>query len=196
VDIGAKLAEVIEASSAEFVAHCYSGDGAPPLGSLVKTRSDFCEIYGVVYNIETHSLDPGRRVIARGEAMETEGDIFKNNPQLAKLLATDLRVLVVGHRRASSLYHYLPPKSAPIHGFVRMCLSEEVEEFTRSLDFLSLIIAARLPVSTDEVIAACLRYAGEAHSDTRSFLVRAGKELARLMGSDTRRLDSVLKRLR
>ncbi len=58
MDIEVRVAEVIEASSAEFTAQCYKLDQAPPLGSLVKTKDKHLEIYGVVYNVETHSLDP------------------------------------------------------------------------------------------------------------------------------------------
>ena len=191
-----KVAEVIQASSAEFVAQCYKLDQAPPLGSLVKTKDKLWEIYGIVYDIETHSLDPGRRVVARGEGMETEEEIFRANPQLTRLLSTDLRALVVGHRQGDGLYYYLPPKPASIHGFVYICQPEEVRLFAQSLDFLALLVSARLAISVDEVIAACLRHASRACPDSEAFLIKAGKELARLLSSDAQRLNSVLKRLR
>jgi hypothetical protein len=91
--------------------------------------------------------------------MEPEDKIFRANPQLTKLLDTDFKALVVGHRRGDGLYHYLPPKPVPIHGFVYICQLEEVELFAQSLDFLNLLVDARLSISVDEVIAACLRYA-------------------------------------
>jgi hypothetical protein len=53
-----------------------------------------------------------------------------------------------------------------------------------------------LPIATDEVIAAFLRYASLTHQVPHDFLVKAGKELACLLSSDVRRLDSILKRLR
>lgn len=196
MDKAQMVAEVIEASSAEFVAQCYQLEQAPPLGSLVKTKDILCEIYAIVYNVETHSLDPGRRVVARGEGMETEEEIFRANPQLAKLLATDFKALVVGHRQGDGLYHYLPPKPAPIHGFVYVCQLEEVGLFAQSLDFLSLLVDARLSISVDEVIAACLRCASRAYPDSEAFLIKAGREMARLLSGDTQRLNSVLKRLR
>jgi len=196
MDLGARVAEVVEASSAEFVAQCYKLNQAPPLGSLVKTRDELWEIYGVVCNIETHSLDPGRRVVARGEEVETEDQLFRANPQLTKLLSTDFKALVVGHRHGDDLHHYLPPGPAPIHGFVYTCQLEEVTAFTQSLDFLGLLVDARLPFSVDEVIAACLRSASKSYPDSEAFLVKAGRELAGLLGGDSQRLNSVLKRLR
>jgi hypothetical protein len=191
-----KIGEVIETGSAEFTAQCYKLDQAPPLGSLVKTQDKSGEIYGVVYNIETHSLEPGRRVVARGENMEVEEEIFAANPQLSRLLTTDFRVLVVGHVEGKSWHHYLPPKSASIHSFVYTCQLDEVRAFTQSLDFLSLVVNARIPVPVDEVAGACLRYASQTHQDPDAFLVKAGKELACMLSGDIHRLNSILKRLK
>jgi len=191
-----KVAEVIEASSAEFTAQCYKLDQSPVLGSLVKTQDDLGAIYGVVYNVETHSLEPGRRVVARGEEMKAQEEVFKANPQLSRLLSTDFKVIIIGHMQGEKLYHYLPPKPVPIHGFVYTCQTEEIRAFTQSLDFLSLLVNAGLPVPVDEVVAACLRYASQAHSDSQAFLVKAGKELAGIMSSDAGRLNSLLKRLK
>lgn len=196
MEVPNRIAEIVESSSAQFTAQCYRLEQAPSLGCLVKVRNKPVEIYGVVYNIETHSLEPGRRIVARGEKMETEDEIFRTNPQLARLLRTDFNVLVVGYSQGGSLYQYLPQKPAPIHGFVYICTEEEVRTFTDCLDFLGLLIDARLPVPAEEITAACLRYVSQAHHDRQAFLVRAGKELAYLLGGDTKRLSSLLKRLK
>jgi hypothetical protein len=193
---GIKIAEVVESSSAEFTAQCYKLNQAPPLGSMVKTQDKLGEIYGVVYNVETHSLEPGRRVVARGENLEAEEEIFSANPQLSKLLTTDFKVLVVGHAEGKNRHHYLPPKSASIHSFVYRCRLEEVRAFTQTLDFLSLVMNARISVPVDEVIGACLRCASQAHHEPDAFLVKAGKELACMLSSDVNRLNSLLKRLK
>lgn len=191
----AKIGEVIEASTGEFTAQCYQLNQAPPLGSLVKVRSMPLEIFAVVYNIENHSLEVGRRPIARGENEETEEGIFRANPQLGKLLCTDFNALVLGHRQASDIAHWLPPKPAYIHNFVYTCSGDEVRDFTQSLHFLGLLIAANLPTPVDEVIAACLRYSSQAHHDPHAFLVKSGKELAILLSGDLKRLNSILRKL-
>ena len=194
--LGKKIGEVIETSSAEYTAQCYKLTEAPSLGCLVKTQDKFGKIYGVVYNVETHGLDPGRRVVARGENLKVEEEIFTANPQLSRLLATDFRVLVVGHAEGENLHHYLPPQSTSIHSFVYICRLEEVKAFTESLDFLSLFMNARIPVSVDEVAGACIRYTSQAHPDPNAFLIKAGKEMARILSGDVNRLNSLLKRLK
>lgn len=190
-----KIGEVIEASTGKFTAQCYQLNQAPPLGSLVKVGSMPSEIFAVVYNIENHSLELGRRPIARGESEETEEGIFRANPQLSKLLCTDFNALVLGHRQADDIAHWLPPKPAYIHNFVYTCSSDEVRDFTQSLDFLSLLVAANLPTPVEEITAACLRYSSQAHDDPHAFLVKAGKELATLLSGDLKRLNSILKKL-
>ncbi len=191
-----RVGEIVEASTGEFVAQCYQLHQPPPLGSLVKTKNKLGEIYGIVYSAETRSLEPGRRPIARGEDVEEEIDIFQNNPQLSKLLRTDFKVLVVGFEEKDRFYQFLPPQPARIHSFVYICSLDEVKNFSQSFDFLSLLIGTNLMVPLDEVIAAAIRYFSNAHSDRHRFLVKAGKELALLLGSELNRLNSILRRIR
>jgi len=191
-----KIGEIIEASTGEFVAQCYELHQPPPFGSLVKTREGEVEIYGVVSGAATTSIEPGRRPIARGRDEAEEEDIYRASPQLAKLLRTDFNALVVGHREGERLHHYLPPRPARVHSFVYLCDPEEVARFSQSFDFLSILVNARGQGSVDELIAACLRHAAQAHQDPRTFLIKVGKELAVLLGGETSRLNTILRRIR
>ena len=189
-----KIGEVIAASTGEFMAQCYELHQPPPFGSLVKTREGEIEIYGVVCEAATSSIESGRRPIARGGEEAEEEDIFRSSPQLAKLLRTDFSALVVGHKAGQKLNHYLPPRPARIHSFVYLCPTEEVAQFSQSFDFLSILVNAR--GQADELIAACLRRAAQAQPDPRAFLVRAGKELAVLFAGEVSRLDTILRRIK
>jgi hypothetical protein len=191
-----RVGEVIEASTTEFTTQCYELYQMPPLGSLVKTGDPSLELYGIVYNAATTSLEPGRRPIARGKDEKTEEAIYRSSPQLAKLLKSEFGALVVGHKQGDKLYHYLPPKPARIHSFVYQCTPAEVMEFGRSFDFLNIIINARLPVPTDELVSASLRQMSQAHQDPRNFLVAAGKELAILLSGNLSQLNAILGRIR
>ena len=188
-----RIGEVVEASTGEFVAQCYRLYEAPVLGSLVRTGGEG-PVFGVVYSIETQSIDPGRRPIARGEDEETEEGVYQSNPQLSQLLRTDVHALVVGHQEGSSICHNLPPSPPRIHAFVYQCSREEVAGFTASLGFLSILLDARV-ASQDQVLAACLRGASDAHVEPREFLLAAGKELALLLGGQLQRLNTILRRL-
>jgi hypothetical protein len=191
-----RVGEVVEASTTDFTAQCYELYQIPPLGSLVKTRDLPLELYGIVYNAATTSLEPGRRPIARGREEKTEEGIYQTSPQLLKLLKSEFGALVVGHRQGDRLYHYLPPTPARIHSFVYLCSPEEVKEFSQSFDFLNIIINARLPVSTEELISACIRQMSQAYEDRQTFLVAAGKELAILLSGNLNQLKAILGRIR
>jgi len=190
-----KIGEVIESSTGQFVAECYELHSPPPLGSLVKTSDGDVEIYGVVCNAATESVDPGRRPIARGKEEATEEGIYRQHPQLSRLLRTTFDILVVGHGQVKNIHHYLPPRPPRVHSFVYLCETDEVRRFTQSLDFLPILLGTKSgPV--DEIVSACLRQASSAHDDKRAFLVKAGKELAVLLSGDLNRLNAILRRIR
>ena len=191
-----RVGEIIQASTTDFVAQCYELYRSPPLGSLVKTRDQSVELYGIVCNATTTSLEPGRRPIARGKDEASEEEVYKSSPQLLKLLRSEFGAVVVGHRQGDKLYHYLPPSPARIHGFVYLCSLEEVKEFSQSFAFLNILINTHLPVSVDELVAAALRQMSQAHEDPHTFLVAAGKELAILLSGQFNQLKAILGRLK
>jgi hypothetical protein len=189
--VGNKIAEVIEAGTARFAAQCYELYEIPPLGSLVRTG----DIYGIVAGAATASLEPNRRPIARGKDETSEEAVYQSSPQLLKLLRSEFEAVVVGYRDDERLRQYLPPRPARIHGFVYLCQPDEVREFGRGLDFLSVLLGAALPIPAEELVAAALREMARAQEDGRAFLVAAGKELASLLSGDFIRLKNILGRL-
>ncbi|NQT31018.1 MAG: hypothetical protein HQ588_01665 [Deltaproteobacteria bacterium] len=191
-----RVGEVIEASTTGFTAQCYELYQMPPLGSLVKTGDSAAELYGIVYNATTASLEPGRRPIARGKDEDSEEAIYRSSPQLAKLLRSEFEVLVVGHKEGDRLYQHLPPQPARIHGFVYQCSPDELKDFGKSFDFLNIILNAHLPVPGEELVAASLRRMSQAHDDRRAFLVAAGKELAILLSGNLNQLNTILGRIK
>lgn len=196
VELSNRIGEVVEASTTELTAQCYELYNSPPLGSLIKTIVSSFEMYGVVYNVATTGLEPGRRPIARGKDESSEEEIYRSSPQLLKLLRTEFNVVVIGHRTAEKIVHYLPPNPARIHSFVYKCSSEEVKEFSQSFDFLNVLINASLPVPGEELVAAVLRQMSVVQDEPRRFLITAGKELAMLLGGDFNRLNTIIGKIR
>lgn len=192
MDLEQRVGEVIEARVGDFLAQCYQLHQSPPLGSLVKTVGEETEIYAAVAGATTESLDPGRRPLARGRDEESEEDLFRHHPQLAKLFRTFFQARVLGHGLKGRLYHRLPPRPARIHSFVYLCPPEEVRGFTSALDFLNLLLLSRNPLD-DEVAAAFLRSSSQAHPDPTAFLVQAGKRILVTLGGDLPRLSALLR---
>jgi len=186
-----KIAEVIEASTAQFAAQAYELYALPPLGSLVRTG----DIYGIVGHALTAGLEPGRKAIARGKDEASEEAVYESSPQLAKLLRSEFTAAAAGYKSGDKIYQYLPPQPARIHGFVYLCQPDEVKEFSRQFGFLNILANAALPIPAEELIAAALRQMAQAQDDSRAFLVAAGKELANLLSADFIRLKNILGRL-
>ena len=187
-----RVGEVVESASTSFVAQCYQLHGAPHLGSLVRTGSP--EVYGVVCRVSTEPLDASRPVLARGESAASEEAVFRDNPQLERLLTSRFEALIAGYRENGNDRQFLPPVPPRVHSFVYACTPEEVVRFTSCLDLLRLLINSNVPMS-DEVLGACLREAAVVHPDPAGFLLRAGKSLAVELAGDLPRLNAVLKKV-
>ncbi|MFC2070286.1 hypothetical protein ACFLTB_03845 [Chloroflexota bacterium] len=196
VELSDRVGEVIEASTADLTAQCYQLYQSPSLGSLVKTTDESVEIYGIVCHATTAGIEPGRRPIARGKDESSEEEVYNSSPQLAKLLRTEFNSIVVGYREDGKLHQYLPPRPARIHSFVYQCQPEEIKEFSKSFDFLSVLLNTHLEVSVEEITAASLRGMAAIQDDPSKFLVAAGKELAVLLGGDFNRLQAILRRIK
>ena len=187
------VGEVVEASTTRFLAQSHRLYESPPLGALVKCGRDDTT-YGIVGEVVTQSLDPGRRPVAVGENEDTEEAVYERNPQLSRLLSTEFRVVSVGFRSAGAIRRYLAPLPPRIHAFVYRCDDEEVREFSGSLDFLSILLASPFG-SADDVTASFLRNASLSHAAPDAFLVNAGKELTTLLSGQLQRLNGLLRRL-
>ena len=187
-----RVGEVVEATSQRFMVQCYRLYEAPPLGAVVRTGEP--AIYAVVSDVSTEALDPGRPVIARGEDEASEEDLYRNNPQLERLLCTRFTALTVGYSQDGGAVAGLPPLPPRIHSFIYLCPGDEVEALTGSPDFVHLLLNGAAPIS-DEVIVACLRLASKQVVDSQRFLVRAGQALATEMPDQLPRLNAILRRL-
>jgi hypothetical protein len=187
-----RVGEVVESTSTSFVAQCYQLDGAPALGALVRTDSP--DIYGVVARVTTEPLDSARPVLARGEDSDSEEDVIRDNPQLARLLTSRFEVIIAGHVGDGAVRQYLPPRPPRVHSFVYACDSEEVSGFTARLELLRLLLNSGAP-HADEIVGACVRQAAPSHPQPSDFLAFACRTLAVELSADVARLNSILRRV-
>ncbi|MET0059503.1 hypothetical protein [Dehalococcoides mccartyi] len=190
-----RIGEVIDTSTTDFTAQSYQLYNTPALGALVKTGEGENTIYAAVYHATTSSIEPGRKPIARGQDAASEEDIYAQSPQLSKLLRSEFSCLILGYRGQGQICHCLPPRPAHIHSFAETCTPQETAEFSRSFGFLNILVNSELPVPADEVTAACLRQLAAAAPDKQVFLVKAGKELARILPGQYQRLKVILERI-
>ncbi len=154
-------------------------------------------VYALVYGANTASLEPNRRPSALGFADEDEMRL--QQPQIFELLRTEFSGLLIAYSEGGDkpLRRHLPPLPPRIHSRVYPCSLEETRLLTDDLSFLRGLLlpsgGALAGVPSDELAAACLRTAREAHADDQAFLLRAGRTLATLLATDFERLQAILR---
>ena len=184
------IAEVIESCSTHIRAQCWQLEISPPLGSIVKIAGQ-PPSFALVCQINTQSLDPGRRPIAYAK---TEDELRREQPQIFELLKTEFDALLLGHREGNNIIPVLPPQPPRIHSFIHLAEPEQVRELTAPPEYLRRLLSA-LPSGADELIVTCTRQFLKAHPDKNDFLLAVGKELAFLLADDYERLKSILRRI-
>ena len=187
-----RLGEIIESNTNEFVTQCYGLYTSPPLGSLVKAGQSN-PVFGIVSFAHTLGLDPTRRPLPRGKDLMDEAEIYLKNPQLNRLLTTEFRSIIVGHTYQGNIKTLLPPTPPKIHSFVTECTNEDIMQFSYDIGFLESIIYSNQPQS-DDIVAAFIKYAYDAVNDNQ-FIKKSSRKLALILKNDTRRLNSILRRL-
>jgi len=195
-----RFGEVLESSTTQFTVGCLELYQAPALGSLVRahlaTSAGDGWVYGLVAQVETGSEPPGGYVAVRSREDLADEDIYREFPDLAAVMRTRLQALVVGFHDGQTVRHYLPPAPPPLHYSVYACDAAEVTAFTGRLDYLRMVLAGLPEAQADEVLAASIREACRARSDAEAFVLRAGREVARLLQDDYDRLRAILQRIR
>ena len=186
-----RVGEVVEASTSRFVVQCHELYGAPPLGSLVRSEGG---VYGVVAEVTTQSLDPGRRAVAMGRGASSSEAVYQRHPQLTRLMSTELEAVVVAHRNGEELSRFLAPTPPRIHEIVSECGGPELVEVAGELELLPSLLASPAG-SPDEVTAAFLRQVVQFHPEPERVRLEAGRRLAGLLPGQLHRLTGILRRL-
>ncbi len=185
------IAEVIESSTTEFAAQCCQLHGSPDFGSFVKVGSPRT-IIGMIHDISTGSTDLNRRPVAYGK---TEEELKNEQPQIFELLRTEIKIRIVGYYEQRGIRQLVPPQPPNLHSFVYECTPEEVQEFTLNFEYFRTVLGIGGTLA-DELLIAAIQQTCRTHgASARQSLIRAGKELSRLLRDDYDRLESILRRI-
>jgi len=201
------FAEVIQTSTAEFLAQCLEPETLsfppmPPFGSWVRSVDEESQniIYAVVYHATTLPIDSVHRARALGMSLE---ELREEQPQIFAMLTTEFRAAIVGYklpknqRQSSSIpafYQHIPPRPPQIHQAVYRCEPEEIIEFSEGLDFIRMLLQVQ-EASVDALCAAAMREVYQLRKADRSWLVKAGRYLSTLLRDDYDRLRVILSQI-
>ncbi len=200
------IAEVIETSTAEFLAQCLDPDdlsfpAMPPFASWVKSAEEESgnQVYAIVYYASTSPIDSVHRARALGLSLE---ELREQQPQIFAMLKTEFRAAIVGFEPYSTInngvkpdsaliYQHLPPRPPQLHQAVYQCDADEILRFTDRLDFLRTLLQMN-GVPVDALVAAMLREVYGLRRADRGWLVQAGRMLSLYLKDDYDRLRTIL----
>ncbi len=185
------IGEIIASTTAEFVAEAKRYDQIPAYGSFVKVRDGNILVYGIVSGAYTGSLDGASKAKAFFKSIV---ELKLEQPQIFELLRTEFSCVVVGYEEAGRYHPYYPPSHPGLHLPVEQ--ADDLEVLTISQWFNYLEKTLNNPSGNgEELTAAAIRRAARLQTDPGSYIIRAGRELLRMLNYDTQRLKSIFERV-
>lgn len=186
------FAEVVESRLTHFTGQSWKWDNFAQFASLVTVKADNCTLYGVVHQIATGSLEPGRYPFTY---QKTQEELLKEQPQIFEFLKTTFDCVVVGFCHHEKMTFQLPPKPAKIHAFIKPATQHEYVQFFSQPHFLHLLFSNTIIENIDEVILGLIRN-GTQHKAVSSEKITGMIELySLLIGNDYKRLKLLTSRL-
>ena len=187
------LGEVIESTLSTWKGQCWDWDNVPAFGSLLSVESHDREIFGIVYEIQTGSLDPSRTPFAY---QKTEKELLAEQPQIFEFLKTTFSCLTLGYKEKESICHVLAPKPPKIHSFVSLLDIASSKEFFSKEGYLQLVFGYEAVIgNTDEVLLALMKHVRQEEILDDEGMARFIQSLSLLTGNDYRRLNLFLQRV-
>jgi hypothetical protein len=164
----------------------------PRFGGFVKVAApDGGGIIGLIYDVMIEDDLFARQLIGAEVSAEYIADQRQN-----RQVPIEISVLVVGHARDGKMYQYLPAQPPISLDEIVTCSDAEVVQFTADFTYFRTVLNAK-DAPAEELLAASLRTASTARgSQGHDFLVRAGRELSRLLAFDAVRLEGLLRRIK
>ncbi|MBN1311560.1 MAG: hypothetical protein JXB30_09085 [Anaerolineae bacterium] len=168
--------------------------GKPAFGSIVKAqpRGDEREwVYGLLYDMHIDD-DPMVRQLVLADAVSEETIRDQHHH---RIVPVEMNILAIGFRGYDEqIRHALPPRPPLSLDPVFLCNPDEIREIAASFDYFRIVLTTS-QVSSEQLLAANLIMAAGTlpENEQYDFLVRAGREAARLLTNDMARLDSLLR---
>jgi hypothetical protein len=186
------FAEVIESSLNIWRAQTWQWDNFPRFGSLITIETETRVVFGLVYFIQTGSLDPARSAYAY---RKTEAELKRDQPQIFEFLQTTFSCLTIGYLEKGKLLYQLAPEPPKIHAFVCHATPEQITQFFSHEHYLHVLFEfSHQLFSLDELLLALLKNLSDSHALTQENLSKFIETFSLLTANDYRRLKLFLQR--
>ena len=153
------IGEIIEVSSRSAIAQSYELYGCPPIGSVVKCGDDKEDIYGVITNIETRSIDPGRRPNPKGPGFAEVNELYKSNPEITHLMKTEFNIVFLGYKNNENTTEIsIPPTPPRIFSFISTLPEDEMINIFSDEGLVKFIVNSNMELKDDVIIMIISKY--------------------------------------
>ena len=152
------IGEIIEVSSRSAIAQSYELYDCPPIGSVVKCGDDAEDIYGVITNIETRSIYPGRRPNPKGPGFAEVNELYKSNPEITHLMKTEFNIVFLGYKSENATTISIPPTPPRIFSFVSTLPEEEMINIFSDEGLVKFIVNSNMELKDDVIIMIISKY--------------------------------------
>lgn len=187
------FAEVIESSLPGFLAQSWQWNKFPTFGSLISAESENRTIIGIVYHIQTGSMDPMRYPFPY---QKTEEELRSEQPQIFEFLKTTFSSLTIGYMEKGKIHYALAPQPVNIHAFVQPIDSELSKRFFYNTTYLHILFGASSQIAhLDELLLAILKQQKELNCLSQEKLEQFINTFSLLTGNDYRRMKLFLQRV-
>lgn len=148
------------------------------------------QIIGLIYAVE---IQDDQLVSELVMASYVDDNVLRDQRE-NRMIPVEIKVLNIGYQSGGSMIQSLPPRPPMSLSNVTLCSADEVYQFTQQQDYFRLILGAS-EVPSDDLLATAIRYSSMVYSDTQErygYLVACGRQLARSLPTDLRRLSYIL----
>lgn len=164
----------------------------PQFGSLVVVENGPKPIFGVVYQIQTGSMDPVRYPFPY---QKTHEELLAEQPQIFEFLKTTFSCLSLGYQEKGRIRYLMPPEPPKIHSFLRLANEEENKLFFAQNRYLPLLFGYSSPIPIDELLLALLKGQNDLKTLKNDRLQDFIQSYSLHTGHDYRRLKLFLQRI-
>jgi len=187
------FAEVVESSLTNWTAQSWKWDTFPRFGSFVAIEAKNRTIFGIVHQVHTGSMDPGRYPFPY---QKTEEELLREQPQIFEFLKTTFSCITIGYQEKDSLFYRVSPEPPKIHSFVAYPSTETTRLFFSNVCYLHLLFTYATHVfNIDELMLALIEHQRSLKICTKDTLSNFMNTYSLLIGNDYRRTKLFLQRV-
>lgn len=187
------VAEVIESSLNGFLAQTWQWNHFPTFGSMVSVDTGKRLLCGVIYQVQTGSMDPVRYPFPY---QKTEVELIAEQPQIFEFLKTTFNTLIIGYQEKGSFFYVSAPEPAKIHSFINPMTPNLCKQFFYQHRYLHLLFGLQNQLGNiDELMLALIKQQADLGIMHREAIRTFAHQFCLLTGNDYRRLKLFLQRV-